>query len=320
MKHLLFLLNLLCVTVLSAQNTIPDYFAANPKWVERIGNDTYVQLFLEGDTLVGGKQYHKLMASGDDVSGMDARTGNRLQGLIRQEGRKVYYRGFLLFDARYNNVFEYPITGETPLPRKEFLMFDFGLELGDTLFVQDNPLFERYIERFPEDTAFKVIDVRPDKRKIYPRSYVSEFFLEGTTEGYYLNYYEGVSEVGTFISEMFAYIPSAFTCYRNDSTDLIDSRNQLPFSGSGRCNFVTSTEDISLVAIPTVYPQPSNGVLNFSVGVNSYSLYNIHGQRVLSNTEISQQIDIKHLPNGLYFLHYTYGKQKNAMQKIVLSK
>tara|TARA_R110001592_G_scaffold237306_11_gene496348 strand:- start:4683 stop:5639 length:957 start_codon:yes stop_codon:yes gene_type:complete len=318
MKKLLLLLTLFGSFVLRAQDSIPDYFAASPQWVVDYSRETQVQLFLSGDTVVNGTKYHKLMAASDDLTGFDSRIGDRLQGLIRQEGRRVYYRGFLLFDARYNNVFEYPITEETPLPRKEFLLFDFGLELGDTLFVQDNPLFERYIERFPEDTAFVVNQVDSNFFKIYPNSFVNAIQLKNSSSFYTLTYYEGVSESSSFISDMFPYIPESFYCYKNDSSEFIEDRHV--FFDDNNCSFVTSTENISLVAIPTVYPQPSNGVLNFSEGVNSYSLYNIHGQRVLSNTEISQQIDIKHLPNGLYFLHYTFGHQKSALQRVVLSK
>jgi hypothetical protein len=316
MKNLLLLFSLCSSFVLSAQNTVPDYFASNPRWVERMGDDTYVQLFLEGDTLVGGKQYHKLMASGDDVSGYDEREGVRLQGLIRQEGRKVFYRGFVLFFSEHN--YSYPIKENTPLPNKEFMLFDFGLELGDTLYVADNPLFRTYLERFPEDNAF-VVNQISSNRKFYPNSFASVIRLNSVIQNTWLEYYEGVASEHTFISEMFAYQPNAFNCYKNDSSDMVDPMHRYYVDGP-RCDFVTSIENESEPYAPTVYPLPSQGVLNFSEPVNAYTVYNARGQEVITSNKISQQINITHLPNGLYFLHYTYGQRKSAVQKVVLSK
>ena len=319
MKQLLSLLYLFSITLATAQDTVPDYFAANPRWVESIGSETDVQLFIDGDTVVNGIEYYKLMATGDDVSGFDGRKGIRLQGLIRQEGRKVFYKGLVLMYGEHNNV-SGAITDQTPLPSKEFMLFDYGLTLGDTLFVQDNPLFEKYIQRFPTDTAFVVFGVVEDERQIYPNSFVSVLGFESIIEGRQLLYYEGVSYHETFIAEMYAYRPSSLSCYRNDSTDMIDSRYQVPYAGNSGCDFITSVNNHSQEKEFSIYPQPCTGVLNFSESIQGFTLYNSQGKLVEQNAEETNRVNVSHLPNGLYFLHYQQNNAGQGIEKVFLEQ
>ena len=143
--------------------------------------------------------------------------------------------------------------------------------------------------------------------------------MNSVIQNTWLEYYEGVASEHTFISEMFEYLPNAFNCYKNDSSEMVDPIHRYYFEGE-RCNFITSVVDSPEPNAPSVYPLPSQGLINFSEPVNAYTLYNARGQEVMTSTNSNQQINLRHLPNGLYFLHYNYGRQQSAVQKVVLSK
>ena len=84
-KTILLLFTLFGSFVLRTQDSIPDYFAANPKWEQHFGQSTEIKFFIKSDTLIGGKEYRKLMSIGGEDPYFDNREGNRLQGAIRQE-------------------------------------------------------------------------------------------------------------------------------------------------------------------------------------------------------------------------------------------
>ncbi len=74
---------------------------------------------------------------------------------------------------------------------------------------------------------------------------------------------------------------------------------------------VTINDDHSIV----IYPNPSNDFLNIklnNVENNGYEILNSLGQSILQNATIPEQIDIKHLETGIYYL-----KINNEMIKVL---
>merc|ERR1711974_321587 len=107
----------------------------------------------------------------------DHRENNHGQGLLRQEGQKVYYRGYFLQSLPYSgNTYVYDYS---PLPEEEVLLFDYGMQLGDTLDVKNHPQFYEYLKKYPEDTLF-VVDraYESSSVKLYPSYLMKYLYLE----------------------------------------------------------------------------------------------------------------------------------------------
>ena len=95
-----------------------------------IRHDKYLpsSLVIKGDTVVDGIEYKKIMHESESVTYYNEdENPNFLYGIIREENKKVYIRYFVEGFFFYEN--------------KEFLIYDFGLNVGDC-FVEDfNGLF-----------------------------------------------------------------------------------------------------------------------------------------------------------------------------------
>ncbi len=68
----------------------------------------------------------------------------------------------------------------------------------------------------------------------------------------------------------------------------------------------------------SVYPNPTNGILNIAsdVSIKTIEIYNYLGQLVLSDEETSM-IDISNLSQGLYFLTLKDSSGKTFVKKII---
>lgn len=322
MKTFLTIITLSLSTMLTAQDSVVDYFAANPRWVETfVGPDASetpveVQFYLEGDSTINGKTYHKLMANSVSIPSVDIRAGKRLQGLIRQEGRKIFYRGFVLIRSPHNG--GTPILNNTPLPKNEVLLYDFGLQKGDTLNVKNNPLFYDHTLRFPDDTAYVFLNENPGIYNIYPNYYCRNIRFVAQN-GNAFNILEGMGSIDFFLGSIT--YNSYINCYTNDSA--ITGEINMPNNSSTDCDFVTSIEKVESKNTAIFFPQPSQGMLYFSgIEVQSYSLYSGTGQLLITkeNANATQELNMSHWPDGLYFLHYSTRNGQQGVEKVLLNR
>jgi len=69
----------------------------------------------------------------------------------------------------------------------------------------------------------------------------------------------------------------------------------------------------------SVYPNPTNGILRWSFeNIKSVNVFNVSGIEVFyKETLDSQELDLKNLPENIYFLNFSDGK-KNFIRKIVV--
>ena len=105
MKNRIFLL-LLCVfavSVMTADDSL--YFPEGSRWTNASSEASYI---IQGDTLVNGKKYHKVIDKNKDRQ--------KLVALKREEGKKIYVR----FEGTDTDV----------------LLYDFGLKVGDSIVLQ----------------------------------------------------------------------------------------------------------------------------------------------------------------------------------------
>ena len=52
----------------------------------------------------------------------------------------------------------------------------------------------------------------------------------------------------------------------------------------------------------SIYPNPANEVLNFSIEVDSYSIFDLNGRKVQNQFDNTSNTDISNLDNGMYFI------------------
>jgi hypothetical protein len=77
---------------------------------------------------------------------------------------------------------------------------------------------------------------------------------------------------------------------------------------------ITSTTNLAKDLI-SIYPNPTNGYVNV-VNVNdntSFEVFNVKGEKLISNTVLNNQINLENLKKGFYFIHI-----KGEVQKIVI--
>tara|TARA_B100000809_G_C15111212_1_gene520689 strand:+ start:924 stop:1763 length:840 start_codon:yes stop_codon:yes gene_type:complete len=149
-------------------------------------------LYINGDTTISTYVYHKLFIS-DSTYNFDS-SNSKYYGAIREDNKKIYFHP----DSTYNAIHYYPFCNATPLNfNDEFLLYDFGVTLGDTVFY---PAFD---STFIIITSVDSILIQNDFRKKYSYSiHTNASFCWGAG-----NYTEGI---GSNQSGLFSHIIGYF--------------------------------------------------------------------------------------------------------------
>lgn len=306
------LYTLLLSTILySASAQSFDYFESNPSWVESYinSNDNLVPLlyYIGGDSTVRGVEYHKLMLSGYSFRDT-ARSTSRVHGLIRQDGYKILYRGFLSpYNLDYPDHFYIQPTDTFP---DEFVLYNFGLSMGDTIYAKDYPL----LNSGNPDDYYVVYGLDSTSYKPLPSTFARRFSLKGNNVGSscFIDYFEGIGDANNFLGSTCSDERSFLQCFQNDSTGFIEPQYQyipsyLDEGTPQLCSvFVTSIEEQKSESIG-VYPNPSTGVVHFSGAMPQLvQVYNAQGQQVIVINKPSgiSNISLVDQPQGLYFVRY----------------
>ena len=194
--------------------------------------------FINGDTVINGKTYHKIYSSGKRYSyvynsGSNSYYQNVYQGCIREDSLKHVYL-YLNENAH------------------EYLLYDFNLALGDTLSknLYGMGLLHSY------DPSIKLIVNAIDsvivggdyhKRYRFDYSYHTLYLIEGVGSS------DGLLET--------------FDCYPSYSTDLVcfkqENIDAYPFGQA--CDLVvTGIEEIASKQRIQLFPNPSNGTFSIN--------------------------------------------------------
>lgn len=319
MKNIFLLLLVFWTLSISAQSF--DYFAHNPRWVERYqihgeGRDT--ELYIEGDSLHDGVLYHKLWITGYTPPD-DRRIGfPRVQGLIRQDGYKVRYKGFITsVDASHHQPM--PLTNADTFP-DEFLLFDFGMEVGDTLFTKDLPTIgpeydhEYYIlGAIDSGEYYQPIPNKWGRVLLFSSRDASETIFD---------FVEGIGTLNSFLGRPIEGCVEScdyLSCYNNNFTQQVFHGYRY---GPSQQNCSGSVESVNEMEVSTnaIYPKPSTGTLLFNAVLpTAVKVYNALGQLVLSeaNPYGISSISLDGKPSGYYNVQYQT-KGKWFVEKVVL--
>jgi len=277
------------------------YFDENDTWSEDLvvtsylwGNGGYIkeryQFYLSADTLLAGKTYHKIINRTPNDKSHPTNYG----GGIREENGKVYYK----------------YTSEAT--DNEYLMYDFSLNVGDTLystyptgFLSQKPVIMRI------DTIVLQNGV---KRKNFHTNYFS--------------YMEGIGSPGGFFSVLNGgdictcdpEYSNVLVCFKKRNTNLYTNNT---WCSDGTCCDVLMAnakvaEDIFKVSIN----RTSNKISVYSVtSMQQYKfeLLDIKGSILIqSNLSLNENtIDISNLEKGLYLYRISANGALQNAGKIV---
>lgn len=243
-----------------------------------------------GDTMVDGLRYefvHHSIFYSDST-----RFYRRFNEAIRKEGAKVFYKDLSRAEST------------------EFLLYDYDLEVGESLIAGQLPDGSDYIVYTVDSIG--TIDINGEiKKKIYVRDHDFEF--AALEDGYIIEdiglvwqsrhpfYFVGVGFDHTWM----------FSCYYKNE-DLVftnpEDFNFLDECPEGRpfeiCepNITSTNEHVDSKNL-SIFPNPANDIVNIATDFNEYRIrvYNISGQ-LIQQAEDAVALDVAHLPDGMYFI------------------
>lgn len=207
-------------------------------------------------------------------------------GYMREEDKRVYFR-----------------NGPQD---SDFLMYDFNLQLGDSIVEFDYGDYAEYL------IVTAIWENEFDQRNIYVLGY--DFYFEpypypGDYHGLDV-WYEGIGSERGVVYRYQGLLGSdeRLLCYHEDY-DLI--------YGGGNCNQSNlSVEENEDEIEDLVFPNPTTGVLNIAMkDFRNVELFNSMGQCVLQSHETL--LNLNNLPAGVYFLKLTDNQGAARMQSVV---
>lgn len=263
-------------------------------------NENY-QNFINGDTVYLGKTYHKIYKTGSDF-GYDSNGSfnnyysNVYVGAIREDSLKHV---FLLGDP-------------------EILLYDFNLQLGDTL-----P--QLYVDAVPamygtynnNDLTYAVSEI---DSVLVSGIYHKRFklvFANGEGITYLI---EGVGATTGLKSRFYGSYLNGYSsdliCFKQDNIDA--------YPDGVACDLVVvGINDISSKNQIHVYPNPSTGLINFTDSPNTAAtlkVLSLAGKTIyeIQNKNLNESVDLSILPKGIYFLLVILEDNPPIIQKIIL--
>lgn len=268
----------------------------------------YFTIESKRDTLINGVTA-KIIES--ELFGGDSWSDNYFTSsplIMRSENNKVY---------RYDT-----LNGDF------YVLYDFDLQAGDTLTIQDSSIYRGYINYSGEnDNAIFQVIVDSNVVKLYNGYLLRHLYTSPTTgSDYFFNgpIIERIGNLHNLIGQATVMITAGFPeylrCYKDNLIDLT----------SNNCDYITSVrfkEDDNL----KFYPNPvSSGVLNITTK-NEGNLNEIYlrildftGKEILDHEFYGQaesiQLNVSNIPNGVYFLEIQYDNHRKSIEKIVISK
>lgn len=194
-----------------------------------------------------------------------------------------------------------------PLSQVESLLFDFSLQLHDSIFL---PSFLTPNTYFYVDTLYTIVTSDGISRKFY------ECFQhpnQGTTGGYYIEGLGGA--MGPFMRPYYGFEEGYWVLCISDLNE------STIYGSTGICfNFNTGIIDPeSSKETVSVYPVPANEYifLNTTSAYSSYRIYNILGEIVnTSKLTTDSKIDISNFEPGIYYIIFNFGNKMDSVRFI----
>ncbi len=286
-EKLIIVLFILTANISKAQS----YFENDACWTEftiNINTNGVVyknQYYLEGDTILNGKTYKKVIGKLPNNSEQPT----YYIGAIREEAGKVY-ANYKYYESRGIG---------------DFLLYDFTAKVGDSI---RSIAPEGELSRRPVVTKIDTIELQTgEKRK--------RFFLDQSIEKIWI---EGVGSVGGLFSDAYEhptnYTTTHLVCYKQDGIEYYKNNNFCPDGTC--CDAITGLENPKQVGqISFLSPNPTNRFIqfNFSENIEQYKsikLFDSLGNLLQNSTKTNNNLvlDLSNYSNGLYFVVIEFDK------------
>lgn len=279
--------------IITKDQYIPLVYPGNEWVVDSISSSQTTAIhrysFSQDSILLNGKFYYKLISK------------STIEGPWQETGRYM----------RQNNgkVFEYD-----PIDLSEILLYDFDLQIGDTLLPHDDGSFNR--RKVIKAESVKLLD--DVVRKSLTIECSSDILSTDTTK-----WIEGIGDVEKlFWTKTFCSTTddghnlNTIRCFLTDEqalysrTDLVDC-------------YISSTENIDFEPV-SVFPNPGSEILFFDIynlqSVNYVTLFNSLGVLALSSDGLSagNGLDISNIPAGLYYGFISFANNEFRSFKIIV--
>lgn len=290
---------------------------------------------IKGDTVINGLHYSKYyVASG--VKSYEIKSLTRLKGAIRNDipSKKVFLYSFI------NNT--------------EELLYDFNLQVGDTLFknngfkfyhsLLDDEFYEKidtvwvsridsilmphdnqYHKRFHFTTKFQIYDHMPWV------TITSDTISFNSNLGFDIKISSLIEGVGldhdpiTMLHTFEWYYESKLICSSIDNKTVCEYPKPPvpPYIDIAYCNSIlTGIDDKeNNAATFTLYPNPSKGKFNLETrenGITFFEISNLFGVKILSSKveHNKMEIDLSSESSGIYFIRYFLKDGTSSTKKI----
>jgi len=255
------------------------------------GVDFYCAFKIESDTVVNNITYNKVFKSNiEPIAGQqEFRFLDRsFFGLIREVDKQVF---FIRFE-------DYVFMENCPID-EESLIYDFDIEVGDTLLMCNTVMVEGNSVIFSEIEDRVEFNI-PSKVFLYS-DYDQEYLIEGIGNS------KGIfSDATNFLST--GYFLSRLIYYCEDDTD---------------CPFLVSSNDLFEDEEIAIYPNPTQGMLRVTLSDSDnydYTVMSISGRHLLSGmtNHLSElELDMSHIESGMYLMQLTKGEQSYVTKFLV---
>ncbi len=281
----------------SASWVITEGGGSSGQW--QYGNYRY---FCNGDTVINGTSY-KLLKYSNNLDPIDT-ISSIVVGYYRIDGQKVFYLQDSSFvngsSAMYNS--SYFNTGQ------EILLYDFGIQIGDTFSLSDSTLGNTIIVLTQIDTIQFSSEVV--RRFIFTSSNFGCF----TTQYYY--WYYGIGSTYGFFPNFYCFENGiTFDCFHENNVDYV-----FYLQPGDDCMNITLGEDRHVKSdVATLFPNPSEGLFSifsdFSDG--NAIITDLMGKFIISIalSKGNNVVNIQNISSGIYLL-----KTKAGVEKILIHK
>ena len=323
MKNLYFILAMCMATNAFAQNSFPtsnaiwDYTVSAEAWLSGLKGEKTIYYTICGDTTINDNVYYKLYTTLDTIICGD--NLEEFKGYFRQDEQKVYFTPY------YKEYYApYPIGHVAAHFGPEFLSYDFGLSIGDTIELDYGFYYRfwKYVNyttyyhnhEFEFDVQHRTLIVTDighvNGRKIInleaidlPYGQREDTWVEGMGSTHGL-FFKGRPMLDGYSFDF------TLNCFKHN-----DTAKYVRNLDCNKCfcmNYINIKEHINCFDNIKVYPNPTTGelqVTSYELQITSAEIFDVYGRKLSSHPHIpsssNQKIDISHLNSGIYFVNIT---------------
>lgn len=300
MKKVLILFICICFSELILAQKYYPFPTSNVVWRENhflaaygyfADTDNY-QKFMQGDTIIGDHLYHKIYQSGY-VESYSYQSGST---------KRRYYDDKYLYSIREDSAKRIYLFSSN----KEFLVYDFNLNLGDTL---------PAMYAFPKDYKFVVGEID------------SVLVLDSYHKRYRMGSYGtyGSFDLIEGMGSTFG-LAKGYSIYPNNMTTLLSFKQdgKSAYPNGVECNLIpTGIDELNLQNEIQIFPNPSTGIINISNLPDrplKLQLFNMLGKLVYETQiqAINYSLNLDFMPRGIYLLKVNDKNKSIVFEKVIL--